>query len=269
MNSENQHYFETNKTLWDAKTPHHLKSEMYDLDAFKNGKNMLEPIVLNGIGGEVEGKTMLHLQCHFGQDSLSFSRMGAKVTGIDLSPEGIRVAKELNTELDLDAQFVVSNVYDLKENLKGQFDIVFTSYGAITWLPDLDKWADIVTHFLKPGGTFFIAEFHPFFYTFNFENWQIEYPYFNTQAFEETESGTYADPTADIQLKEYFWCHSLEEIIMSLVNQGLILTEFKEHDYTPWNCFPNLKERANGEFVIDGLEVKLPYIFSLKMRKKM
>ncbi|MCR9289230.1 MAG: methyltransferase domain-containing protein [Bacteroidetes bacterium] len=260
-------YFETNKALWDAKTPLHLKSKMYDLEAFKSGKNMLEPIVLEGIGGEVEGKTILHLQCHFGQDSMSFSRMGAKVIGIDLSPEGIRTAKELNKELNLNAQFVVSNVYDLKDNLEGQFDIVFTSYGAITWLPDLNKWASIINHFLKPGGTFYIAEFHPVFYTFNFENWQIEYPYFNTQVFEEEEVGTYADRDAPIQLKEYFWCHSLEEVIQPLLNEGLQLTQIKEYDYTPWDCFPNLKERAKGEFVIDGLDVKLPYVFSLKMKK--
>jgi 2-polyprenyl-3-methyl-5-hydroxy-6-metoxy-1,4-benzoquinol methylase len=260
-------YFETNKKLWDAKTPHHLKSEMYDLDAFKDGKNMLEPIVLNSLSEEVNGKTMLHLQCHFGQDSMSFSQMGAKVTGIDLSTEGIRVAKELNKELGLDANFVVSNVYDLPENLKGQFDIVFTSYGAITWLPDLTKWASIINHFLKPGGTFFIAEFHPLFYTFNFENWQIEYPYFNTQVFEEVESGTYADPNANIQMKEYFWCHSLEEIISPLLKEGLQMTEFREYDYSPWNCFPNMKMRAEGEYVIKGLDVKLPYVFSLKMVK--
>ncbi len=260
--------FETNQKLWDAKTPIHLESEMYDLEQFKKGKNMLDKIVLDGIGSEVNGKSILHLQCHFGQDSLSLARMGAKVTGIDLSPAAIKVARGLNRELNLDASFVISNVYDLKNNLEGQFDMVFTSYGAITWLPDLEEWASIINHFLKPGGTFFIAEFHPYFYTFDFDTIQIAYNYFNSgQPYEETETGTYADPAANIRLKEYFWCHSLQEVIQPLLKEGLQMIDFQEFDYSPYNAFPNMIERTPGEYVWKTVKQRVPFVFSLKMRK--
>ena len=141
-----QDYFDTNKKLWDAKTAIHKDSDFYFLEKFKQGKTSLNKFELDALG-DVSGKTMLHLQCHFGQDSLSWARMGAKVTGADISPKAIQLAKELNTELGLDAQFVESNIVELDQNLKGKFDLVFTSYGTITWLPDLDKWAKIVAHF--------------------------------------------------------------------------------------------------------------------------
>lgn len=267
MNQWNKQ-FETNKKLWDAKTPFHLKSELYDLENFKKGKNSLDKIVLEGLKGEVEGKSILHLQCHFGQDSLSLARMGAKVTGMDLSPAAIETARNLNEELGLDVEFVVSNVYDLKNNLNRQFDIVFTSYGAITWLPDLVEWASIIDHFLKPGGTFFIAEFHPYFYTFDWDTLNIAYNYFNSgQPYEEAEEGTYADPNAKIKLKEYFWCHSLMEVMQPLLKTGMQVVDFQEFDYSPYNAFPNVIERAPGEFVWKTIPQKVPYVFSLKMKK--
>ena len=130
------------------------------MESFKKGKSSLNFIELDGLG-DVSGKTLLHLQCHFGMDSLSWSRLGAKVTGIDLSNTAIEKARELNTELGLDAEFICSNVYDLKEMLDKKYDIVFTSYGTIGWLPDLGKWGDIISHFLNPGGIFYIADVHP------------------------------------------------------------------------------------------------------------
>ncbi|MFK7807768.1 MAG: class I SAM-dependent methyltransferase, partial [Saprospiraceae bacterium] len=139
-------YFDSNEKLWDQKTPIHLKAEFYDMKGFLAGNTSLRKPELDDLPEDfIKGKSMLHLQCHFGQDSLSFARMGAKVTGIDLSGEAINSAKKLNDQLGLDAQFVKSNVYDLKENLGDQqFDIIFTSYGSITWLPDLQKWAALI-----------------------------------------------------------------------------------------------------------------------------
>jgi 2-polyprenyl-3-methyl-5-hydroxy-6-metoxy-1,4-benzoquinol methylase len=110
---------------------------------------------------DVKGKKMLHLQCHFGMDSLNWARLGADVTAVDLSDEAIKEAKQLNDALGLNAKFICCNVYDLKELLDEKFDIVFTSYGVVGWLPDLDKWAEIIAYYLKPSGTFYLAEFHP------------------------------------------------------------------------------------------------------------
>ena len=261
------HYFETNKKLWDAKTPIHLRSEFYQLEAFKAGKNVLNSIELEALG-DVKGKTMLHLQCHFGQDSLCWARLGAQVTGMDISTEAIKTARQLSDELNIQARFVESYVYSLKEHLQGQFDIVFTSYGTIAWLPNLDRWAEIIDHFLSPGGTFYIAEFHPFLYSFDFDTCQIRYPYFNTgEAFYDEEEGTYAEPDADIKRKEYFWVHSIAETMTALLKRGIHLEAFEEFDHSPYNCFPNMKERAPGEFIFGNFPVAIPHVFSMKMRK--
>ena len=259
-------YLETNRNLWNAKTPVHHKSEMYDHAAFLAGKNVLSKIELEGLG-DVNGKTMLHLQCHFGQDSLAWQRLGAQVTGMDFSEAAIDLARKTNADLGLNAKFILSDVYSLPEKSEEKFDIVFTSYGVITWLPDLDKWAEVIKNHLKPGGVFYIAELHPAWYTFDFDTKLPAYNYFNagTPYLEATE-GTYADPDAPLKDEEYFWTHSLEDTIMSLVRAGLTLEEFREFDYSPHNCFPNLTKRAEKEYVFDAYGVSIPHVFSLKMR---
>ena len=265
-------YFKTNQELWDKKTPVHLQSKMYDLENFKKGKTSLNAIELDGLG-EVAGKRLLHLQCHFGLDTMSFSRMGAQTTGVDLSPVAIQTAKDLNAELGLNAEFLVSNVMELDKNLTGQYDIVFTSYGTIIWLPDLTKWAQIINHFLQPGGTFYIAEFHPVINMFDWGKSRISYPYFNTnEAFYEEEQGTYADPDADLKSGEYFWFHSLQETMGALLKEGLQLVDFQEFDYSPYDCMPNMTEVEPEKYVYFPDEkfsdkVRLPQVFSMKFRK--
>ncbi|MFT4759666.1 MAG: SAM-dependent methyltransferase [Paraglaciecola sp.] len=265
-------YFKNNQELWDEKVPVHLQSEMYDLKNFKKGKTSLNSFELEGLG-EVAGQKMLHLQCHFGLDSLSWARMGAKVTGVDLSPVAIQTAKDLNKELGLDAEFLVSNILELDKNLKGQFDTIFTSYGTIVWLPDLDEWARIINHFLKPGGTFYIVDFHPVIQMFDWENSRITYPYFNRKVFYEEEEGTYANPDADLKHGEYFWFHSLSETMGALMKQGLQLVDFQEFDWSPYNCFPNMTEVEKEKYVYYpkaevSEKVRLPQVYSMKVQKK-
>ncbi len=261
-------YFETNRDAWDIRTEVHKSSEMYDIESFKKGRNSLTEIEMRGIGHEVKGKTLLHLQCHFGQDSLSLARLGAKVTGVDMSPKSIALARQLNAELGLDATFVESNVLDLRDNLDGKFDLVFTSFGVLSWLPDLDAWAAVIDHFLKPGGTFFIAEFHPALYMFDFPTQKIEFNYFNGgHAIMEENTGTYTDRNANISYKEYFWTHSLHEMINPLVQRGLIVKEFIEYPYSPFDCFENMVETENGHFKFGNLKTSIPHVFSLKMQK--
>ena len=165
----NNKYFDTNRTTWDEKVKVHAESDMYDLEAFKKGKSSLKAYELEALG-DVNGKSLLHLQCHFGQDTLSWSRKGAKCVGVDLSDEGIKLAKSLNEELNLDAQFVCCNVLDTSEYVKDKFDIVYTSYGVIGWLPDLKPWGQMIFERLKPGGTFYMAEFHPIVWMFDYLN---------------------------------------------------------------------------------------------------
>ena len=165
--SKNEAYFKTNKATWNDKVKVHAKSDMYAMDDFKKGKSSLMKYEIEALGN-IEGKSLLHLQCHFGQDTLSWSRLGAKSVGVDLSDEGIKLAQELNNELSLDATFVCCNVLDTSDYITDTFDVVFTSYGVIGWLPDLKPWAKMIAERLKNGGTFYMVEFHPIVWMFDY-----------------------------------------------------------------------------------------------------
>ena len=262
-----KHYFETNRQLWNQRTPLHRQSEFYSVPAFLEGKTSLNSIELEELG-DVQGKSLLHLQCHFGQDTLSWARLGANATGIDLSDASIEEARKLNQQLGLDAKFVQSNVYDLKENLQGQFDVVFTSYGTIGWLPDLEKWAEIIFHFLKPGGTFYMVEFHPVVWMFDDDFQNIVYPYHNTIEPIVTETAhTYTDGGAHKQQKEYGWNHALSEVISSLTAKGLQLHFLHEFPYSPYNCFSHMVQGEDGYWRIEHMQNKIPLLYSLKATK--
>ena len=261
------HYFEANKHLWNQRTAVHKDSSFYDLAGFKAGKNVLTPIELNELG-DVKGKKMLHLQCHFGMDSLNWARLGADVTGIDLSDEAINEATKLNDELELNAKFICCNVYDLKEHLGEKFDIVFTSYGVVGWLPDLDKWAEIISHYLKPGGVFYMAEFHPVVWMFDDEFTHIKYYYDNRELIVVDSQGTYTDREADIKAKEYSWNHSISEVLNALIKQGLRIELFNEFTYSPYPCFSNIVQGEDGNWRIKGMEGKIPMVYSVKAIKE-
>ena len=266
MNKENN-YIEINRASWNNRTETHLKSEFYDLDNFLKGKTSLNSIELELLG-DVSGKTILHLQCHFGQDTISLSRLGASVTGVDLSDKAIESAIKIAKETHSTTTFICCDLYDLPNQLDKQFDIVFTSYGTIGWLPDIDKWAKIISKFLKPGGQFVFVEFHPVVWMFddNFE--KIFYRYFNSGAIIESESGTYADKHATISNEYVMWNHGLSEVINSLIKNGLEINQFDEYDYSPYNCFNNTIEVEPKKFRIKHLEDKIPMVYSLIAKKK-
>jgi len=262
-----KNYIEVNRKLWNDKTPAHIESDFYDMKSFLSGKSSLNDIELNLLG-DVKGKRILHLQCHFGQDSLSLARMGAEVTGIDLSDEAISTAKDLAKEMGLNTTFIRSDVYSTPEELNGQFDIVFTSYGTIGWLPDLNKWADVIYRCLKPGGKLIFVEFHPMVWMFSNDFSNIQYPYFNTEAIIETNEGTYADRNADIKNTEISWNHPLSEVLQALIASNLQLSSFDEFNYSPYNCFLNTVEIEKGKYQIKGLEGKIPMVYALEALKK-
>ena len=260
-------YYETNKATWNDKVETHKNSDFYRLEDFKNGWNSLKSIELERLG-DVSGKSLLHLQCHFGQDTLSWERLGATVTGVDFSGEAIKLARELTTELDMNARFIESNVLELDKNLEEQFDIVFTSYGTICWLGDLEKWANLINRFLKPGGTFFIAEFHPILNMYEWDTAEIEFPYFyNAEPSYEEVEGTYANQGADIRGKEYFWFHPISKVTNLLLQQGLTLELFEEFPYSPYNCFPNIDKKGEDYYVYNKTKFPLPHAYCLKFRK--
>ncbi|QJB40990.1 class I SAM-dependent methyltransferase [Chitinophaga oryzae] len=266
---DEQHYLAANKALWNKRAAVHVNSSFYDVPAFLEGRNSLNSIEL-ALLGDVGGKRILHLQCHFGQDTLSLARMGAKVTGVDLSDVAIAEATRLTSELNLfhQATFICSDIYSLPVHLHDKFDIVFTSYGTIGWLPDLNKWAGVVQHFLKPGGVFVMAEFHPVVWMFDDQFTRVQYDYFNTETIVENNTDTYTDAeaAADVKGVSYSWNHPLSDVIGSLLAQGLQLQVLQEFDYSPYNCFQHTTGE-NGHFQIKGMEGKLPMVYAFKFLK--
>lgn len=259
-------YFTANREGWNLRTEVHKKSAFYDVEAWKQGGLSLTPIELKEMG-DVRGKSLLHLQCHFGQDTLSWARLGAEVTGCDLSDKAVGYARELSAELQLPARFVCCNLYDLPEHLDARFDVVFTSYGTIGWLPDLQRWAEVVAHFLKPGGFFYIADFHPVLWMFDDNMERLTYAYHNTGVIETAQTGTYADRSAEIAYREYGWNHSLSEILNSLIQQGLRIEFLNEYPYSPYDCFAKTVKGDDGFFRIRGLENIIPMVYTIGARK--
>lgn len=260
-------YLKINKASWNRKTDTHMESDFYDVKGFLNEKSSLKNIELDLLG-DPKGKSILHLQCHFGLDSLSLARLGADVTGVDLSNQAIQRARELAQKTNLDAKFINCDVYDLPNHLNNEFDIVYTTYGTIGWLPDLKKWGAVVSRFLKPGGRLIFVEFHPVVWMFDNEFSKVEYNYFNSGPIEETETGTYANRDANLTLKYVMWNHSIGEVITSLVNNGLEVMSLEEYDYSPYNCFEFTIEAEPGKYRIKHLGNKLPIVYSIIARKK-
>jgi len=266
MNPE-KNYLEINRHSWNNRTDVHLKSDFYNLEGFLKGETSLNAIEL-GLLGDIRGKSILHLQCHFGQDSISMSRLGADVTGVDLSDKAIENAVKIAAETNVSTKFICCDLYDLENHLDQQFDLVFTSYGTITWLPDLDKWGKLISKFLKPDGKFVFVEFHPVVWMFddNFE--KIGYNYFNAAPIVETENGTYADKNAAISQSYVTWNHSLSEVITSLIQNGLQIANFQEYDYSPYDIFSEMVELEPKKFRIKHLDDKIPLVYSVVAEKK-
>jgi len=265
---ENQHdYININKQTWNNKTDVHIASDFYDMKGFLEGKSTLQSIELELLG-DLKGKKILHLQCHFGQDTMTFSRMGAQATGVDLSDKAIERAREYSAQLNLDTQFVCCDIYDAPNHLDEKFDMVFTSYGTIGWLPDLDKWANVISHFLKPSGLFVMADFHPVVWMFDDYFKEIGYNYFKSDPIIESYTGTYADRYSSIETKTISWNHSTSELLNALITKGLEINCFNEYDYSPYNCFNETEEFESGKFRIKHLGNKIPMVYALTATKK-
>ncbi len=263
---DNNEYFEVNKATWNEKVKVHSKSEMYDLEAFKKGKSSLMQYECKALG-DVKGKSLLHLQCHFGQDTLSWARLGAKCVGVDLSNEGIKLAQQLNEELHLDAEFVCCNVLETSKYVKDAFDVVFTSYGTIGWLPDLKPWGKMIAERLKSGGVFYIADFHPIVWMFDYLEGKpvMKYGYMGKEAIYEEYEGTYANQSSKMVSKEYGWNHGLGEVVSALTEAGLRIEYLKEHDESPYDVLSDLVKTESGNYVTK--DKLYPLIFEIKATK--
>jgi ubiquinone/menaquinone biosynthesis C-methylase UbiE len=260
-------YLDINRKSWNAKVELHLESDFYFVDEFMKGRTSLNSIELELLG-DIKDKKILHLQCHFGQDSISLSRMGAKVTGVDLSDKAIETARDLARKCGEDTQFICCDLYSLPDFLDEKYDIVFTSYGTIGWLPDLEKWANIINYFLKENGKFIMAEFHPAVWMFDDDFTKVTYNYFNEKPIIETYEGTYADQSAEIKQEYIMWNHSLSEVLQNLIKHNMILNDFYEYDWSPYPCFSHVEEFEKGKWRIPQFGNKIPLVYALKAQKK-
>lgn len=255
-------YLDLNRTAWNDRTEVHWKSDFYANEEFIKGKSSLKPIELDLLGN-VHGASILHLQCHFGQDSISLARLGAEVTGLDLSDTAISKAVELSTLTSTPVNFVCGDVYSAASLIDDRFDMVFTSYGTIGWLPDIERWAETVTNMLKPGGRLVFVEFHPMVWMWDEAFEHIVYRYFNEGPIYEETSGTYADREADISRKEVSWNHGLGEVITALLDKGLAIDSFKEYDWSPYDCFEGMTEFAADRYRLHTMGDKMPMVYSI------
>ena len=265
-------YLEANRQHWDELVPIHAKPVVYyDAEGFKSRKMSLRSVEVEELG-DVSGKTLLHLQCHFGQDTLSWATLGAKVTGVDFSEKAIAQAWTLSRELEIDADFVLSDIYGLPDVLDGEFDIVFTSYGVLAYHQDLRKWARVISHFLRPEGVFYIAEFHPFAFVFSdaddAADWRVSYSYFHAAEPRKLEPrGTYANRSAQVSTPSYRWTHSLGDIVNSLVSAGLRIEFLNEFPRTVSRRLPFLEEDSEGWRMPKQGHDLIPLMFSLRAIK--
>ncbi|SFD65624.1 class I SAM-dependent methyltransferase [Pseudoalteromonas denitrificans] len=253
-------YIEINKKAWDQRTQVHAESQFYDVESFLGGKSSLNTIEL-ALLGKVKNKNVLHLQCHFGQDTLSLARLGAKVTGVDLSFEAIEKAKYLAKEIGSNAEFVCEDVYQFGETNKTEFDIVYTSYGVLCWLPDLDLWAETVAKSLKKGGELCLVEFHAF------NDLISGYSYFPSSKPDVESEGTYTENCKGEKSTVVTWPHSLSNVIQALINAGINIEQFSEHAYSPYPCSEGLDfvEGFGYQKLINNQQI--PLLYAIKGRK--
>ncbi|WP_230971341.1 class I SAM-dependent methyltransferase [Nitrogeniibacter aestuarii] len=256
MKKSEADYFEMNRVGWDRRTAVHFESRFYDVDGFLAGNSSLRETELSEME-DVRGKKLLHLQCHFGLDTLSWARQGAICTGVDISPVAIQKAQELARKADLSARFVCSDVYGLAGSENEPFDIVFTSYGALCWLPDLTRWAEVVAANLAIGGRFYIVEFHPI------HDLLTGFPYFTRSVPDIDEEGTYTENGAKAVAELATWSHPISSVINALVRVGIRVERFNEYPFSPYDCFEGMEEPEPGRFYLSHKGNDIPIVYSI------
>lgn len=269
-------YRKANRANWDDRVPFHIRAASYDVEGF-----VLDPARISRLVqfdrteiGPVQGRSLLHLQCHIGTDTLSWARLGVNVTGVDFSARSIEVARSLSERSGTPGRFVVAELYDSPNVIKRRFDIVYTGGGALLWLPDMIGWARVVAGFLKRGGTFYIREFHPVMLALNMQRTdgilELAGPYFETAPVRLDEGGTYTDRQAAIEhTVTYQWNHGLGEIVTALISAGLGIEFVHEHRFSEWNAIPTMVRGDDGRWRLPPpLDDRVPLMYSIRAVKR-
>jgi len=263
----NDDFIAGNQALWNELTDVHIKS--YGVERFIKGRSTLDEIQLRDLGN-VRGRSLLHLQCHFGLDSLSWAREGAIVTGVDFVQKAIDYADSLKSRLGLEARFICSNIFDLESHLDEQFDIVYTSQGVLCWLEDLTSWAKLINRYLKPGGVFYIMETHPVANIFEYKEPGLKLgslPYFHNIEPIICQDNDYSDPSHVNINPSYEWDWSLADIINSLLEVGLRIEAFHEYGKCFFKAFPDMVKADDHWWILPGYENIIPLTFTIVARK--
>ncbi|MGK5632471.1 class I SAM-dependent methyltransferase [Streptomyces sp. URMC 123] len=260
---------EANRARWDERVPLHMASAFYDLDAFRAGKDTLRDFEVAEVG-DVTGRSLLHLQCHIGLDTLSWARRGAaSVVGLDFSEPAVEAARDLAAELGLTpdrAAFVAADVYDAVEAVPDTaYDIVYTGVGALCWLPDIRRWAETAASLVAPGGFLYLSEIHPVADMLDEETGtRVTYDYFSREPWIDDTPGSYADAdAATVHNRSVSWQHPVGDVVSALAGAGLRVDFLHEHDVTVFKRYAELEER-DGYFRFAGDRPRVPLMYSLR-----
>lgn len=271
-NEAEAEWFAANQANWDDRAPIHASSSTYDIGRFIDNPEHIGSVVDFDRSrlGDLSGVEIVHLQCHIGTDTISLARLGAKATGLDFSARSLAVARELSAACGTAVEFVESNVYDAVETLGRSYDYVYTGVGAINWLPDLDRWAEVVTTLLKDGGRFFMREGHPGVMPLEEEEGRLvfRYPYFHTEPIEWNDAETYADGVGEItHTRQYEWNHSISKVVNALIGHGMVIDRIDEYDSLEWQLVPMMKEIDGRFYLPEDLRDKIPLMYSIAAHK--
>lgn len=250
-----------NQEWWDSVVAGHARSEFYDLDGFRAGASSLAGLERRLLG-DVSGRRILHLQCHLGLDTLSLARLGASVTGVDFSRKAVDTARALCDELGLAAEFVCCDVYDTREHVEGFFDVVYASYGAVPWLPDIQAWADVVAGCIKPDGRLLVIDQHPVAQIFSgssARDLRVQRSYFDRGFVAVTGPGSYVDGVEVEEQTTYEWHRPLADIVSALVGSGLTLDVLEEHAHVPFRWFDDMVHDPQSGWRLPGDPIPLLY----------
>jgi SAM-dependent methyltransferase len=268
-----KHFFDVNLRNWEERVPIHARdaSGFYNIEAILVGRGKLGRIEAAEVG-DVRGRRLLHLQCHLGLCTLLLAQLGAKATGLDFSPSAIKQARGFSQYSGIEAQFVEGNVYDAPKLTPGPFDIVYTTWGTITWLPDIVEWAQVIASVLAPGGFLYFADDHPAAQTLD----EIEgrlvatYPWQTPAnaplAFEAATTYT-GDPTRLANTTSYQWIHPVSDIVSGLIGAGLQIEMLHEHELLPWKPFSMMLDAGDGYYRLPDGVAPVPLALSLRARK--
>ena len=263
---------ELNRTWWDEAALAHVKSRYYDVEGFKAGHISLNSIERDALG-DVSGKSLLHLQCHFGMDTMSWARLGATATGVDFSGNAIETARGLNNELGLGVRFIQSDIYDLPNVLDEQFDIVYSALGVLVWLPDVRRWAEVAANHLQPGGTLFLMDGHPVHHMFqsgnddpdDATNLRVHSGYWHGNAGIRYPGDEPSYASGDVVIKgdTWEWQHTISDIINAVIGAGMTLTSYNEHPVSTYKAINGMSKSDDGWYRLPAGAPEIPMLYSL------